>query len=183
MNFKNFLPLLFLFNIQPCFSGESKIVNCLITFKTRGQPVLVSIEGKSESPCTGVFAVDGGSTKKSKVTMDLQKLDTGIPLRNKHLRENYLHTDKFPTATMTDIEAENIEAQVKGSTKGKSAFKGLLELHGMKKEVRGTYEVKGGNMYSGQFEIDLPEFGVERPSFMGVKVVDKVYLTFNFKAE
>lgn len=183
MNLKIVTGIILLFNFTYVFGAENKISNCLITFKTRGQPVLVSIEGKSESPCSGIFVVENGSTKKSKVTMNLQKLDTGIPLRNKHLKENYLHTDKFPTATMTDIEADNIDGQLKGTVKGKSSFKGQLELHGAKKEIQGVYEVKGGNMYNGQFEIDLPDFGVERPSFMGVKVVDKVYVTFNFKAE
>lgn len=163
--------------------AESKITNCTINFKTKGSPVLVSIEGKSHAPCTGVWIIENSSTKKSKVSMDLNKLDTGIPLRDKHLRENYLHTDRFPTATMTEIEAENLDSQLKDATKEKNAFKGMLELRGIKKPVQGSYEIKGGNLYSGEFEIDLPDFGIERPSFMGVKVVDKVYLTFKFKVE
>lgn len=180
---KKFVGVVLVVGLSGNLYAESKVANCQISFKTRGSPVLVSIEGKSEAPCTGSWVVEGGDTKKSKVTMDLQKLDTGIPLRNKHLRENYLHTDKFPTATMTDIEARDIDGQIKGTVKGKSPFKGMLELHGKKKQVTGNYEVKGGNLYSGDMEIDLPDFEVERPSFMGVKIVDKVYLTFKFKTE
>ena len=163
------------------FAENWKVSNCTISFKTKGSPVLVSIEGKSEAPCTGDWIVNGDDATNSKVVMDLTKLDTGISLRNKHLKDNYLNVTKFPTATMTNIEASGIGGLLKKA--GKSTFKGMLELHGSKKPIQGTYEVKDGNQYSGNFEIDLPDFDVERPSFMGVKVVDKVYITFKFKAE
>ncbi len=175
--------LLALSTTTSIYAAESKIAGCLLTFKTKGSPVLVTIEGKSESPCTGNWTVEGADTKKSKVTMDLTKLNTGLPLRNKHLRENYLHTDKFPIATLSDINATDIANQVAGKASGRSPFTGMLELHGKKAEIKGSYSVKGGKEYSGDFEIDLPDFGIERPSFMGVKVVDKVFITFSFKAE
>lgn len=183
INLKKFLWLFLLISLSSRAYAEGKVSSCQIAFKTRGKPVLVSIEGKSGAPCTGDWIVEGGSAKRSKITMDLNKLETGIALRDKHLRENYLHTDKFPTATMTEIEPSDLDGQIKGTSKGKSPFKGMLELHGKKAPVTGLYEVKGGNLYSGDMEIDLPDFGVDRPSFMGVKVVDKVYLTFKFKAE
>lgn len=169
--------------ISNAYAENWKISNCLITFKTRGSPVLVSIEGKSEVACSGDWIVDGSNSTKSKVSMDLTKLDTGIALRNKHLRDNYLNVTKFPTAVMTEIEAKDIDGLIKKGVASKSTFKGMLELHGSKKPIQGTYEVKDGNQYTGNFEIDLPDFAVERPSFMGVKVVDKVFITFKFKAE
>jgi len=33
------------------------------------------------------------------ISVDLASLDTGIALRNRHMRENHLHTDRFPLAT------------------------------------------------------------------------------------
>lgn len=36
---------------------------------------------------------------KCSFNVDLASIDTGIPLRNEHMRENFLHTAKFPKAT------------------------------------------------------------------------------------
>lgn len=159
------------------FAETSTIKDCLLTFKTKGSPVLISIEGKTTIPCQGSWVVEGNDSKKSKITLDLNALDTGIPLRNKHLRDNYLQISKFPEAVLTDVDAADIANPGK-----KNTFKANLELHGVKKPIEGTYEVKG-NVYSGEFSIDVVDFNVERPTFMGVKVVDKVFLTFKFKAE
>ena len=168
---------MFFFSQNSVFAGSAKVGGCIVTFKTKGEPVLVSVEGKSENPCTGTWIVEGNDTKKSVISMDLQKLDTGISLRNKHLRETYLQTDKFPTATLTEIDATDI------ATPGASKpFKGQLELHGKKSPISGTYELKG-NQITADFQLDLPEFGVERPAFMGVKIVDKVSVTVKFTAE
>ena len=44
--------------------------------------------------------------------MDLRTLDTGIGLRNRHLRENYLEVDKAPgfeTATLSEIHLDGLD--------------------------------------------------------------------------
>ena len=51
--------------------------NCKVTFKTRGQPVLINIEGKSEAPCDGTFTIDGDKFSASSFKMSLLQLDTG----------------------------------------------------------------------------------------------------------
>jgi polyisoprenoid-binding protein YceI len=175
--------MLILPGISSAVAGNFKIEGCKIYFKTKGAPVLVTIEGKSETACSGDVVVEGADTKKTKITMEVNKLDTGISLRNKHLRENYLHTDKFPTSVLTELDAKDFDAQKAGTAKAKGAFTAQLELHGNKKAIDGTYQIKGGNKFSGEFTIDLPDFGVERPSFMGVKVVDKVLVTFEFNVK
>ena len=169
---KLFFSLLLLMSASA--ANAEKVANCLIKFKTRGAPQLVSIEGKSDIACTGDLVIAGADYSKSKLTLDLSKLDTGIPLRNKHLKDNYLHVAKFPTATISDLAVKDAAS--------KGTFTAMLEIHGSKKPVQGSIEVKDGQ-YKGSFEIDLPEFGIERPSFMGVKVVDKVAINFSFKAE
>jgi hypothetical protein len=43
------------------------------------------------------------------LAVDLRTLDTGIALRNEHLRENYLEVDKgpgFDTATLSKIDGK-----------------------------------------------------------------------------
>ena len=160
------------------FAGP--ISECKIEFKTTGSPVLVSIEGKSEIPCTGSIEVAGEDISKSKISLDLSKLDTGIPLRNKHLKENYLHVDKYPVSNVTNIKAVDFTKTVKGQAE-KSKFEATMDLHGAQKPISGTYTVKDGEKYKIEFPIEVVDFNVERPDFMGVKVVDKVFITVQFK--
>lgn len=177
----NFFLIISLFNFA--HAKPVKISDCKISFKTIGQPVLVSIEGKSGTPCEGSLDLEEKDFKAAIITMELNQLDTGIPLRNKHLRENYLHTDKFPVSTLTELKPEDAAEQLAGTKKGSSTFTAMLEIHGQKKSIEGKYEVKDGNKFEGNFKIDLPNFGVNRPSFMGVKVVDKVQIFFKFKVD
>ena len=162
----------------PVMAGP--ISDCKIEFKTTGSPVLISIEGKSEIPCTGSIEAAGEDISKSKISLDLNKLDTGIPLRNKHLKENYLHVAKFPVSNVTNIKAVDFTKTVKGQA-DKSKFEATMDLHGVQSPISGTYSVKDGEKYKIEFAIEVKDFNVERPDFMGVKVVDKVFITVQFK--
>ncbi|MCM2281413.1 MAG: YceI family protein [Bdellovibrionaceae bacterium] len=179
MQFLIFTSILFAL-ANPVWAQSASIKNCKVKFETTGQPVLVKIDGKSESPCTGEYAIEGDKLKSATFTLPLDKLDTGIALRNKHLRENYLHTEKFPKATLTVNNAADFAAQRAGSKGGMSKFEGELELHGQKAPVlEGEYQIKGGKV-TAKFKVELPAHGVAQPSFMGVKIVDRVHLTVDF---
>lgn len=162
----------------PAFAAP--ISDCKIEFKTTGSPVLISIEGKSEIPCAGQLEVQGEDLSKSKITLDLSKLDTGIPLRNKHLKENYLQISQFPQATLSNLKVSDFAKTLKGQGQ-KSKFEATLDLHGAQKPISGTYTIKDGVAYKADFHIEVTDFNIARPDFMGVKVVDKVFLTVQFK--
>lgn len=129
------------------------------------------------------MVIANNKVTESEFKLDLNALDTGIALRDKHLRENYLHTEKFPTAIFAFTDVSNLKTQLKGNSSSKSKFAGTLDLHGVKKPVTDPeYQVIGKNAKA-EFTVDFPEFGIERPSFMGVKIVDKVYITVEFEIE
>jgi polyisoprenoid-binding protein YceI len=154
--------------------------DCEMAFETTGSPVLVKIVGKSKKPCQGKFDVDGDAIKVAELSLELNDLDTGIPLRNKHLRENYIHVEKFPSATLTVSEAKDLKAKMAGTSKDESDFNGTLTFHGKTAPVRaGKYSIKK-NTVTATFDIDLGDHSVEKPSFMGVKVVDLVHLKVTF---
>lgn len=169
----------FLFLSRAGLAGT--ISGCEISFKTIGSPVLISIEGKSGEPCKGQIVANGEDLSGTVITMGLDKLDTGIPLRNKHLKENYLQTVKFPEAKLTNLKVNDYNKQVQGKASDRSKFTADLEMHGVKKPISGTYEVKNGNDFRGTFQIEIVDFGIARPDFMGVRVVDKVTLDFKLK--
>src|SRR5207247_6513757 len=75
------------------------------------------------------------------VAMDLWTIDTGISLRNQHLRENYLDVAKgegFNKAVLSDIHLSDVGGE---TFDGTTPFTGTLLLHGVKHPVTGTVEI------------------------------------------
>lgn len=118
------------------------------------------------------------------VSLDLSTIDTGIALRNQHLRENYLEVAKgagYDKAVLSDIHLADADGE---SFAGSSAFTGTMLLHGVKHEVAGRVEVRteGSSRHVRvEFPLNLTDFGVEPPEYLGVgvgsKLLVKVQLT------
>ena len=65
-----------------------------------------SFEGRTRE-AVGSIELDPAALPDSlalRVQVDVATLDTGIALRNRHMRENHLHTDRFPHATFTGVK-------------------------------------------------------------------------------
>ena len=154
---------------------------CKVQFETTGEPVLIKIVGKSETECTGSITIDGGKMTSANSTLNLLNLDTGIKLRNKHLRDNYLETAKFPKAVLKVTKISDFTEQKSGKKKSFSNFEAELELHGEKNFIEGGQYRIDGSSVKAAFSFDLPNWKIKRPSFMGVNIVDKVFLTINFE--
>ena len=112
--------------------------------------------------------------------VDLQSLETGIGLRDRHMKNNYLEVEKgaeYAAARLEDIRVEKLE--------GKTTFRGLLTLHGARKEVTGTAEIKptaSGYRVDAAFPLRTAEFGIPEPTYLGVGVKDEVQVRVNFVA-
>ena len=78
---------------------------------------------------TGELKEDKGKLS-GKFEVDLRSLDTGLDLRNEHMRDKYLETDKFPNAV---FELDPLEI-------GSKTFTGLMTLHGRSKKITGGFE-------------------------------------------
>ncbi len=168
-----------------------KIKNCKVEFSTIGSPTLIKITGKSNKNCEGSITLSKeGNVLQSEFKMNLSDIETGIPLRNRHLRENYLNTEKFPEATLKIISLQDFKNQISNNAKVKSAFAADLTLKGKSSHIQdGQYQIHSSKnsskewMLESEFSIDLPHYDIERPAFMGVKIVDKVNLTVKFEFE
>ena len=118
--------------------------------------------------------------------VDLQTLQTGIGLRDTHMREKYLEVQKgqdFAVATLDDIQLEGIDPQ---NPVGKTKFRGVLMLHGTEREVAGQAEIHNtgqGVRVQATFPLKVSEFQIPRPSYLGVGVRDEVSVTVNFKLQ
>jgi len=152
-------------------TGEVSI-NCPLT-------VGGSFEAKT-SAVTGELAVASGPQEplKGELSVDLQKLQTGIGLRDRHMKDSYLEVkrgDEFAAAKLQDIKVDALE--------GKTSFRGVLMLHGERREVTGTATIKpngDGYRVEANFPVRISEFEIPDPTYLGVGVKDQVQVRVNF---
>jgi polyisoprenoid-binding protein YceI len=135
----------------------------------------------------GTLALEGSKPARlaGEVSMDLATIDTGISLRNQHLRENYLEVAKgegFSRAVLSDIHL----SEVAGETfDGTTPFTGTLLLHGVKAPVTGTAEIHRegeGRRVRAEFPLVLTDFAVTPPEYLGVGVGSRLLVKVSLMA-
>jgi polyisoprenoid-binding protein YceI len=145
-----------------------------IKFLSKGSRFTPSIEGTTKDIQFQDFVwKEDGLT--GKVQVSLLNLQTGMGLRDKHLRE-YLETEKYPHAVL-DIKS----FPVKEGTVEKEAD---LTLHGVTKKVlvKANWEKLPTDRdwkLSAAFDFELPDYNVETPSFKNITVGNRVSITMN----
>ena len=120
------------------------------------------------------------------LALDLASIDTGIALRNEHLREKYLQVAKgpgFDRAVLTSIVVRDAGG---ADFEGQSPFTGTLLLHGVSHPVSGTVQVRRvaqGARVEASFPLVLTDHAIEPPMYLGVGVAAKVMVKVTFIAE
>lgn len=118
--------------------------------------------------------------------VDMASLDTGIEMRNKHMRENHLHTDKFPTATFLGGRLTNLSAQSLGEgQKVTGTIAGTMRLHGVEKPLQASIEMsyQGGVLHVvSRFKLKLADYGIPRPQFLVMKLDESQAVTVDLDA-
>jgi polyisoprenoid-binding protein YceI len=114
-----------------------------------------------------------------KITVTLGKLDTGIELRNRHMRDKYLEVAKFP-----EVQLAVKKADLKEDASGD--IKGTLKLHGVEKPVTVKYSTKSGPKtvkMQGNFKINFNEYGIALPNYLGITVKPDIELKASFTVD
>lgn len=144
-----------------------------------------SFEAKS-SALAGRLTPDSSQPARleGELTVDLATLDTGIGLRNTHMRDNYLEVGRgegFSRAVLKDIVLAADAATADGAT----TFTATLLVHGVERAVRGDARLTrdGGRVrVDASFPVVLPEHGIPKPRYLGVGVRDQVQVKVRFQA-
>jgi len=119
------------------------------------------------------------------ISMDLATIDTGISLRNQHLREKYLEVGKgkgFDRAVLSAIHLKDADDE---AFEGRTAFSAVLLLHGVLHPVDGTAEIRRdglGRRVRAEFPLLLTDFGITPPEYLGVGVGSRLLVKAQFTA-
>jgi len=152
-----------------------------------------SITGTVEVDLTDVAA-----TKTAQFDVDLNTLDTGIGLRNEHMRDNYLETAKYPSASfrLTRIVSSD-KASLSAGESANVVAEGEFTIHGVSK----TYQIpltiyydktsdatssrlngaKGDILVvTGDWMLKLADHNIQRPEFLVLKLATDQKVSVNF---
>lgn len=119
------------------------------------------------------------------VTVTLGTLTTGISLRDKHMREKYLEVQTYPTAVLR-VPRAALKVPASGQS-GTFDVPGTMTLHGTTKPVTFHYTAKndGQTTYAvtGSIKLDMTDYGIQKPSYMGLAVKPSVDVAVSFTAD
>lgn len=125
---------------------------------------------------------DDGTTMT--VTVPLSRLGTGIGLRDSHMREKYLEVAKFPEARLA-VPRSALRLPTDGAPSDADAA-GELSLHGTKKKVTFHYHADrtAGKIHvTGTIRLDMRDYAISVPSYLGVTVRPGVEVSAEFTAK
>src|SRR6267142_3495608 len=137
-------------------------------------------EAKTTAMTGDVTPASGGAVKGT-LAVDLMKLETGISLRDRHLRNNYLEVQKGPdyaVAKLVNLKLEKLP--------GKGTLRGMLTLHGQQREVSGVADIQqqgAGYRVEATFPLKTSEFQIPEPTYLGVGVKDEIMIRVKLNAE
>lgn len=150
-----------------------------------GKPAMLKIHGEGLGPSGEIKLT--GKTINGDIYVDLQSLNTGLSLRDEHMKNKYLQTNTYQKAKMNlsgvtlPAELNSINSNIKDQK-----FSALLSLHGIDKPIEGQYsltpEEKKVKIVA-KFSLKLSEFGIDIPSYAGVKIADTVDVETNFEVD
>ncbi len=135
-------------------------------------------DGKTAN-VSGMIVADPAAPSDAhvEVSIDLASLDTANSLRNQHMRERYLQTNRFPAATFKSVSV-NASAPIAPNQPADISVTGDFSLHGVTKRM--TIPVKVTLLADGRihaisnFKVRMPDFGISVPKNLVVTVDDAV---------
>ena len=150
--------------------GEVRIV-CPLTVGGVFETKTTSISGT-------VGVADGSPAALSgELSVDLSTLDTGIELRNTHLREKYLEVARGAEFASAVISGVRLDKAGTSTFRGQTPFAGTLLLHGVRRPMAGQAEIRSeGNdvRVLASFPLRIDDYGIAAPRYLGVGVKNEV---------
>ena len=149
-------------------------------FLAIGRPAAIKILGRSKGPSGELQIRKNGNefVINGEAIIDMDTFDTGIDMRDQHMKEKYLETGKSKNAV---LKIENLKVPKDlFSNGGEQKFAAKLLLHGVEKPIEVSMNVFGrdGTFISeSRFQIKISDYAIQIPTFSGITVADLVNVT------
>ena len=133
----------------------------------------------STNKVSGVIVADpdAPSSATVEVKIDMNALSTGVALRDREMRQRYLQTDKFPTATFKSVSVA-APASIAPNQPADIKITGDFTLHGVTRRmtipVRVVVIPDGRIHATALFSVKMPDFGIHVPDNVLVTVNNEV---------
>jgi polyisoprenoid-binding protein YceI len=160
---------------EPSMISEFTVVPELSVVTLRiSNSILGRFDVVSKNSLSGRIVLD--ESGKTLVAKDLQftasTLDSGIGLRDGHIKSRYLEVEKFPLILMPSAETKISDQAVTAY----NPVTGTLIVKGVPKKITGQSklflkdETLRGTV---EFQSKISDFPIERPTYMGLSVKDE----------
>jgi len=154
--------------------------DCKVVFTSKAPTE--TFQGKTDR-MEGTITLDPtavGDSITVHLEVDLATLYTGKKMRNEHMRENHLETDKYPKAVFDGAAVLSpTGAKLEPGKPTSFQIEGTFALHGVMRRLRCPAEAtftpagKGGKIaFSAQFPVALPDYQIKRPEFLFLKLAE-----------
>ena len=165
---------------------------CLVMGNVLAQDVLIARNAQisffSETPLENISGLNKNVTailnaKTSEVAVKMQIAQFEFPnkLMQEHFNENYLESDKYPTASFTGKIQEKVDFSKEGVQT--VTAKGMLNMHGVAKERTMTGKLtvtKTGASLVCEFNVPLTDHKIEVPKLVFEKIAEIIAVKTNF---
>ncbi len=171
------------YSLDPTYTGDTVYFNSTAR--------LEFVSGKTQD-VSGMFSFDPENPEGSiggLLAVDLRTLKTGIATRDGHMRDNHLHTEKYPFAYFeVDSLVPVISLSVADSIYTARVM-GKFYIHGVYREieaglsiVRSLASSKSESIkVTAKFAIKLDEFKIPRPKALFLKLAETIEVVVVFR--
>jgi polyisoprenoid-binding protein YceI len=177
MKISSLLPALAIttFALAAVADGKCRVIDKpKISFTAVG-PGGLKIDGTGED-----LKVDDDG-KRLLLKASVKNLKTGIGLRDNHTRK-YIEAEKYPEATLK-VDRSSLKFP-EDKKKSEGSATGKFKLHGVEKDLTFNYTASrhGSDLIvTGRTKIDIKDYNIEKPCYLGVCVDTGVTIAVNFK--
>lgn len=158
----------------------------VVQFDSETNLSVVSVHGKTNAMRAEVKASRTAGTleiEQIQASLPVKSISTGMGLRDEHMRK-YIFTQPDGSVPDLQFKAANLGCAVQAGRETPCAIKGTLTIRGVEKPFAITLKVKeeAGATFkaAGSAAVKLSDYGIERPSQLGVQAADEVKLSFQF---
>lgn len=164
-------------------SIEIKDQESQVEFVAIGKPSLLKINGKG-GKMTGLVEIDN-SLISGNFIVPLSEITTGVDLRDEHMKNKYLQTDKYPNAELKISELKLEKSPINSTFVYKDLpFKGKLKIHDTESDVEGLFDIESTEkkiLVKAKTKTNITSHKIDIPSYIGIKVADEVEINVDLK--